>query len=281
MPFGAAAILAGGSLLSGLASSSAATQASQAQAQAAMHATDVQQQEFQQIQNQLNPFYQGGIMSQSELLGQLGVGSGGLGPLLQPIQNQIGGFMPQYQLPTAQQYQQSPGYNFALQGAIGAAQNAGSNTTGPLSGNTLKAIAGYGSGLANQDYQQFVGNTQNAYGLNTNNWLNNFNALNTQNTNQFNWLNQLLSQGQNAAAHIGQAGLQTAQGVANNLIGAGTATGAGILGSSNALSGAFNNLTTGLLSPNTGYQNSLISALLGNGGGTQGGVAGGDGGFVY
>lgn len=265
-PIGAAAILAGGSLLSGLSGAIGSTAAAQAQAQAAQQATALQQQEFGTIQNQLSPFYNSGVAAQSELNGQLGIGSGGLGALLQPIQNQIGGLMPQYQLPTAQQYQQSPGYNFALQGAVGAAQNAASNTTGPASGNTLRAIAGIGSGLANQDYQQFVGNTQSAYGLNSSNWLNQFNALNTQNTNQFNWLNQGAAQGQNAAANIGNAGLTTAQSVGNNIIGAGTATGAGILGATNATSGVLNSLGTQLASPNN-YQNSVLGALFGQGGG--------------
>ena len=179
MPIGLGAILgAGSSLAGGILSSSAATQAAQIQAQAAAHAADLQFQEFGQIQQNLQPYMQTGQAGLNALQGLYGLNSGGQfdpnAPFLQPITNQIGppptlaqvpGFnnAPEYNLP-AYNWQQSPGYAAALQGGTDALQNAGATRGGALSGNTLKALSQYGTGAANQDYQQGYANNAAAYG---------------------------------------------------------------------------------------------------------------------
>jgi len=60
---------------------------------------------------------------------------------------------------------QTPGYQFALQQGLQSTQ-ASANAMGlGLSGNTLTALDQYSTGLANQTYQQAVGNVENVVGL--------------------------------------------------------------------------------------------------------------------
>ena len=60
---------------------------------------------------------------------------------------------------------QTPGYQFALQQGLQSTQ-ASANAMGlGLSGNTLTALDEYSTGLANQTYQQTVGNIENVVGL--------------------------------------------------------------------------------------------------------------------
>jgi hypothetical protein len=59
----------------------------------------------------------------------------------------------------------TPGYQFALQQGLQSTQ-ASANAMGlGLSGNTLTALDQYSTGLANQTYQQAVGNVENVVGL--------------------------------------------------------------------------------------------------------------------
>jgi hypothetical protein len=274
MPFAVAAAVAGvgaaatigGSIISG----NAAKDAAQTQANAAAQAEQTQQNQFNQTEKNLLPFLQAGQGNLSQLEALL-AGGPGQGILTNPMQ-QLGAPQ-QYNMPafTAQQYQQSPGYAAQLQGGQQALQNAGANTTGAMSGNVLKALQGYGTGLANQDFQQayqnYATNYQNQFGANNSNYWNQYNAMNQQNSNAFNWLSQLSGMGQNAAAQTGGFGANAATNIGSAQIGAGNALAAGQVGQANALTGGLNSLTTNLLSPTSGYQNSLLASLLQGGGG--------------
>lgn len=193
--------------------------------------------------------------------------------LLQNPLQQLGGpgAVPTYNMPafTAQQYQQSPGYAAALQGGQQALQNTGATTTGALSGNTLKALQGFGTGLANQDYQQaysnYATNYQNQFNANNSNFWNTYNALNQGNTNTFNWLNTLSGNGQNAALGLGALGNAATGNIGNALIGAGNAAAAGAIGTGNAISGGLGSIATILGSPTSGYNSSILAQILGGG----------------
>jgi hypothetical protein len=56
----------------------------------------------------------------------------------------------------------TPGYQFTLNQGLDATKNAASASGMLLSGNTLQSLDKYGSGLADQTYQQTVGNLENA-----------------------------------------------------------------------------------------------------------------------
>ncbi len=58
-----------------------------------------------------------------------------------------------------------PGYQFAREQGLTAATNRASAMGLGLSGNTLEALTSYGTGLADQTYQQEVNNLENAVGV--------------------------------------------------------------------------------------------------------------------
>lgn len=277
MPFGAAAILGGSSLLGSIFSSNAASDAANTQSKAATRAADLQLQTFNKTQDNLYPYLKSGSAGQGALNSYLGINadSGGItdpnAPLLQNPLSSMGA-APQYNMPAydAAAYRQSPGYAFALQGGTDALTNAGAMKTGALSGNVLKALQGYGSGLANQDYQQnyqnYATDYQNQYKSQSNNYWNTYTANRDFNNDLYKYLAGITNQGENAAVGQGQIGTAAASNAGGALIGAGNARASGIVGSSNAITGGLNSLSTLLQSPV--QDNSYLSKLFDFGGGS-------------
>jgi len=116
-----------------------------------------------------------------------------------------------------QQFTASPGYQYNLQQQQGAINNSAAAKGGLTGGNTLMALQSNASGLANQDYQQYIANLMQQQGLG-------FSAAGTQ-------------------AQLGQ---QYGDEFANNLINSAKAGAAGKIGQaqawSQALSGIGQNL---------------------------------------
>lgn len=113
----------------------------------------------------------------------------------------------------------TPGYQFAKSEGLGAATNAATASGMSLSGNTLRGLDAYSTGLADSTYQQAVGNAQNAVTI-----------------------------GQNAAAGTGSGILQTGANIGSDLVNEGN-TLAGIdantiAGVTKAASSGLNNYTT-------------------------------------
>jgi hypothetical protein len=116
MAWVAAAVAGGGALLGGIISSNAARSAANTQADAANRATDLQQQQYQQTRDSLQPFINTGYDAQTSLRSMLGIGtndgSSTFGSLMKPFDAQ-----------TFQQYK-DPGYDFQLQQGTQALQNS-------------------------------------------------------------------------------------------------------------------------------------------------------------
>lgn len=264
MPIGG--IISGiGSLVGGFAGAGNASAAADAQKEAARIASETQLKMFNQLQTNLQPYMEGGLTGLNALKQALFGGPNGygeLGSLLTPAST-VFGSAPTYQItdPNGPNYfQGSPGYQWQLGQGMDAIQNSAAGRTGAISGNMLKALQTYGTGLANQDWY-------NANNLLTNRWLNNTNLFNQNKQQGFNFLNALTGQGQSAAAGVGAAGIQTGQGIANNQIGAGNAQAAGIVGAGNALTSGIN----GFLAPNAagGSISNFLNSLF-SGGSTNG-----------
>lgn len=98
-------------------------------------------------------------------------------------------------------FQSSPGYQFQKQQGIDVIDNSAAARGGVVSGNTLKALDTFGTGLANQDFYNFL-----------------------------NQLRGVQSLGENAAVGVGNLATQGAN-----------ATAAGIAGGTNALTSFLNN----------------------------------------
>ena len=145
------------------------------------------------------------------------------------------------------QLENMPGYQFALQQGLKGAANSASGSGLNLSGAQQKGLANYSSGLASQTYNSLLGNLANAVGT-----------------------------GQNAAAGLGSAGMNTATAMGNNLTSGANATAAGQIAGGNAQTNMLNSLmglgqgaagiyALGNYAPAGGK--SMWSQLFGSGGG--------------
>ncbi|NNP70928.1 DNA transfer protein p32 [Acinetobacter sp. Ac_5812] len=97
-----------------------------------------------------------------------------------------------------------PGYQFRLNQGLDATQSSAAAGGGLLSGATLKALNNYAQDTASNEYG-----------------------------NAYNRLSNLVGLGQNAAAGVGNAGLQTGQAMANNAMAGANTTAAGQIAAGN------------------------------------------------
>ena len=195
----------GGSLVGGLLGGRASKKGASQQANAATQASQLQNQQFQQTRSDLAPWMQQGQASLSQL-GQLTAPGG---QLMQPF--------------GMEQFQQSPAYQFNLEqgtDAINKATRARRTNYAPA---TLQDIGKYSQGMASNEF------------------LNAYNMYNQDQNNQYNRLFGLSQSGQNAAAHTGAFGAQSAQAQGGYLTDAGNAQAAGTVGQANAWTGALGN----------------------------------------
>lgn len=181
----------------------AATQAANTQVGATREATQIQKDMYDQTRSDLMPYADAGKTSLSQLMGQMGP---------------EGYFNQTY---TGQDIYSDPSYQFRLQQGQDSIQSGAAAQGGLLSGATLKALQGYGQDMASQEYG-------NAY-----------NRFNADQTNQFNRLSNLIGMGQNASAQQGNAGMQTAQAVANNTMAGANAQAAGQIAAGNRTANTF------------------------------------------
>ena len=127
--------------------------------------------------------------------------------------------------------QNDPSYQWRLQQGLAAVNASAAAQGGYFSGATGQALQNYGQGAASQEYQ------------------NEFNRYNTQYQNNYSNLYNVASMGENAAAGLGNTGMQNAQYAGQNAMSAANATGqAGISNANtwaNALAGVNNNLMSG------------------------------------
>ena len=203
------------------------------QASGAKAAANTQQNMFNTVQANSQPYMQAGdsaASTLSQLMGLSGtsgsqVGSTGL----------TNGYLSQTFNPTEAQLESYPGYQFQLQQGGQATRNADTPGVGALSGAALKDLTSFNQGLASSNYNNYFNQTQ------------------TQQSNIYNRLSQIAGLGQSAAAGVGNSGTQLGQGIAASQQAGATASAAGTVGATNALSGGATNLA-GLmyLQQNTG-----------------------------
>lgn len=157
-----------------------------------------------------------------------------------------------------------PGYKFRMAQGLKGIRNSRAGQGSLKSGATLKALLGYGQGLASEemgnaynrfsDQRNFANNVfqsgrnfkRNAFETNRNFGANQFQQgyQNRVGANQdrFNRLASIAGVGQQAAQNLGAHGANFAQNTGNNLMAGANAQAAGQVGAANAQTGAFNNL---------------------------------------
>lgn len=206
---GAAATI-GGSLISSNAAKSAAKTQSEAADRAAQNQNDM----YNQTVAREQPFVDSGTQANQKLSDLLGLSSNttadGYGSLAKPFD--------------ASTFTADPGYQFSLDQGRQALERSAAAGSGVLSGAAAKAIQTYGQGTAAQEYGTVV------------------DRYNTNQTNLYNRLNGISTQGQNAAGQLGTQGFNTATQVGNDLTSGAAATSAGQVASANSLTSGLSSL---------------------------------------
>jgi hypothetical protein len=216
-----AAAAAGGSTLSslltpaalavsGLVGADAAKSAAETQAQSAREANELLYKMYQEQKGLQEPFRGAGITAQNRLLDLLGLsknaGAEGFGRYAKDF--------------GMSDFTADPGYAFRLAEGQKTLDRQAAARGGLISGGALKAATRYGQDMGSQEYQ------------------NAFNRYQTNRANQLQPLGSLLTSGQAAASNQSAAAGNYGTQAGGNITGAGAATAAGQVGSTNALTNA-------------------------------------------
>jgi len=242
----AAGISAASSLAGGAMAKSASKKASKAQVQASQDANAAQERMFQRQIELQEPFRQGGMTAQQEIMQLLGIGgdktAAGYGSMAKAF--------------GTDQFQQDPGYAFRQAEGMKALERSAAARGNLLSGSTLKGVQRFGQDLASQEYQ------------------NAFNRFQTERAARLNPLQSLMGSGQSAANVMTGAAGQMGQNEASNIYNAGQARASGYIGQANALNTALGQI--GGIASSLPEQNAMIGfynrgSASGGGGGSPGG----------
>jgi hypothetical protein len=198
-------VSAGTTLVGGLMSSNAASDAADVQAGAANRAADMSMEQYRQTREDLAPYRGYGTVAGADMMNRLT-------QLSSPFN------------PTQASLEATPGYQFALKQGLNATQNAAAAKGLGISGAALKGAAQFATGLADQTYRTA------------------FDIDQANKTNSFNKLLETMKVGANASAQTGQLGVQSAQNAGANLSAGANAAASGIVGGNNAMVGGLNNL---------------------------------------
>ena len=224
----AAGIGAAGAIGGGVIASSAAKKASRVQAQAARDATSAQERMFQRQTELQEPFRQGGLTAQQEIMQLLGIGGDKAAQGYGSMAKAFG----------TDQFQQDPGYAFRQSEGMKALERSAAARGNLMSGSTLKGIQRFGQDLASQEYQ------------------NAFNRFQVERSARLNPLQSLMGSGQSATNVLTGAAGQMGQNEASNIYNAGQARASGYIGSANALNTALGQI--GSYAAETPMRNAMI-----------------------
>jgi hypothetical protein len=248
----AGAMAAGSAIANGIASDKAAKQLQAGEANAS---TDVKNYASQAAGYQ-QPYYDIGTQNAATLSQKQNNGDFNTPSYNYQDQEQQPGAYQQ----TAFNYAADPGYAFQKQQGLNAVQNSAAAGGGLLSGATMKAMQAYGTGVANQNYndayQRYIsGNqlglatNQNAYNqYSTNrqtgmtNAMNVYNTANQQNQQNYGRYSDLANMGVGASRNLSDIYNQAGMAVANTDIGQANAGAAGTMAVGNAVSNGLQNL---------------------------------------
>ena len=241
-----AAAIVGSAVVGGVVASKASSKASKAQVQASQEANAAQERMFQKQTELQEPFRQGGLTAQGQIMQLLGIGgdktAAGYGSLAQPF--------------GTQQFQQDPGYAFRQSEGMKALERSAAARGGLMSGSAMKGIQRFGQDLASQEYQ------------------NAFNRYQVERSARLNPLQSLMGSGQSSANVLTGAAGQMGQNEASNIYNAGQARASGYIGQANALNNALGQITS--YAANAPMQNAMINYYnSGAPGGVPGGSSGG------
>lgn len=299
-------LAAGGSVASGLLGSSAAKKAAETQANAAEYGEQVQGAtgqealanevaQFEQGQENEEPWLQSGANSLATLQYLMGTGGStagvpgtnlpggatttpqslsipgvkgsvtipGVTPLTGTADTALGAYgslMASYPggaftAPTAAQAAATPGYQFAVQQGEGAQQASAAANGSLLTGGTQNALDQYAQNYANTNYNNVYNQALTGYNTNYNTWAN-------QQANEYNRLAAQSGLGQQTAQQLTSAGLSSAGQVANTVGNTGSAIANEANNAAAATASGYVGGANALGSGITGATNSLSQLLM-------------------
>jgi hypothetical protein len=209
--------------------SSGAKKAARTQERAAQDATAAQERMFQRQTELQEPFRQGGLTAQQEIMQLLGIGGDKTAAGYGSMAKSFG----------TDQFQQDPGYAFRQAEGMKALERSAAARGNLLSGSTLKGVQRFGQDLASQEYQ------------------NAFNRYQVERSARLNPLQSLMGSGQSATNVLTGAAGQMGQNEASNIYNAGAARASGYIGQANALNTALGQV--GGIATNYPMQNAMMN----------------------
>jgi hypothetical protein len=210
-----AAAVIGSAVIGGGVAMSASSKAAKAQTKASQDATAAQERMFERQTELQEPFRQGGLTAQQEIMQLLGIGG----------DKTAAGYGSMGKAFGASDFQQDPGYAFRQAEGMKALERAAAARGNLLSGSAMKGIQRFGQDLASQEYQ------------------NAFNRYQVERSAKLNPLQSLMGSGQSAANVLTGAAGQMGQNEASNIYNAGQARASGYIGQANALNQALGGIT--------------------------------------
>ena len=213
-----AVAIAGAGLVGAGASIYSSSKAADAQKAGIDASAAVQREMFDKQTALQEPFRQGGMTAQNQLMTLLGLNPGAdSGVTVNPNDPNFGKYSRDFSMAD---YQADPGYAFRLSEGMKGLQNSAAAKGLLSSGSTLKGITDYGQGMASQEY----GNAYNRY--------------QTNRANQLNPLQSLMGSGQTAANTLTNAAGNLGQGLGQAAAATGAANASAYMNTGNALSNA-------------------------------------------
>lgn len=210
-----AAAVIGSAVIGGGVAMSASSKAAKAQTKASQDANAAQERMFQRQTELQEPFRQGGLTAQNEIMQLLGIGG----------DKTAAGYGSMGKAFGASDFQQDPGYAFRQAEGMKALERSAAARGNLLSGSAMKGIQRFGQDLASQEYQ------------------NAFNRYQVERSAKLNPLQSLMGSGQSAANVLTGAAGQMGQNEASNIYNAGQARASGYIGQANALNQALGGIT--------------------------------------
>ena len=243
----AAAVISGVAAIGGgVIAAGGAKKAGKVQAQAARDANAAQEKMFAEQNRLQEPFRQGGLTAQNEIMQLLGIGGDKAAAGYGSLGKAFG----------ASDFQQDPGYAFRQSEGMKALERSAAARGNLLSGSTLKGVQRFGQDLASQEYQ------------------NAFNRYQVERSAKLNPLQSLMGSGQSATNVMTSAAGQVGQNEASNLYNAGQARASGYVGQANALSNALGQV--GAIAQQVPMDRAMIGYYNRNAAGSGGGTPAGN-----
>ncbi len=240
MPFGGALTVgligAGSSLFSGLFGASQAQKAAQAQTKQEQAALDFQKAVYGDTVANQRPFVDAGQFALARLEGGFSDGTFGAGSIKPP---------PTFTAPTLEDARNTPGYQFTQQQGEQGILRGSAAAGGAFSGGTLKSLSRFDTGLADSTYNDVFGRALQGYGT----AMQGYQAQLAAQNQAFNQTSAVAGLGENAAANVGNAGAQASTTIGNTLGSIGNSQSAGIIGSTNAITGGIQGAVNGATVP--------------------------------